>query len=144
MASSRTATLVTPLPPLRTGTPYAGQTSLSSSSALADRSSSANHITPTWVSAAVVLCICPLQACSIFPLLGGLSEKVSGPGGDKTSKICWSHASRSEETYIRAGNTSYSAECVHQAFVALRGGGGFRGHSGNIPRIELYFLPVGR
>lgn len=50
LASSRTATPATPSPPWRTDTPCAGPTSLGSSCASADKSSSANHITQTWVS----------------------------------------------------------------------------------------------
>lgn len=49
-ASSRTATPATPSPRWRTDTPSAALTSPSSSSASADKSSSANHITQTWVS----------------------------------------------------------------------------------------------
>ena len=50
MASSPTATRVTPSPPWRTDTPCAAPTNRSSSCASAARSSSANRITPTWVS----------------------------------------------------------------------------------------------
>ena len=50
MASSPTATRVTPSPPWRTDTPCAAPTNRSSSCASAGRSSSANRITPTWVS----------------------------------------------------------------------------------------------
>lgn len=49
-ALSPTATLVMPSLPLRMDTPCAGQTSLSSSFASVDKSSSANPITQTWVS----------------------------------------------------------------------------------------------
>lgn len=55
LVSSPTATLVTPSLPLKTDTPYAGQTSPSSSCASVDKSSSANRIIQTWVSAALLL-----------------------------------------------------------------------------------------
>ncbi len=32
-----------------------------------------------------------------------------------------SNASRSKETHLCGGSNSYSAECVHQAFVAQKG-----------------------
>lgn len=79
LASSHTATPAMPSPPWRTDTPCAGQTSLGSSCALVGRSSSANHITQTWVRAASLLkpppqpaflacstceaCLCTLEDC---------------------------------------------------------------------------------
>lgn len=115
MASSHTTTLATPSPPLRTDTPYAGQTSLSSSCALAGKSSSANHITQTWVSAALFSpsapCSHAVYLCSCEVCQG--KEEKKRVEGDQTEKVMFSDQKRAIVVLVGIN--------VHQAFVAQKG-----------------------
>lgn len=122
LASSHTATPAMPSPPWRMDTPCAGRTSLGSSCALVGRSSSANHITQTWVRASPSLKPPPQSA---FLSLQHLVRRVCVRGRNASDT-----ERRAGKSYDMKGGGAMCREtlvtapclpeCVHQALAVVR------------------------
>lgn len=148
-ASSRTATPAMPSPPWRTDTPCAGRTSLGSSCASAGRSSSANHITQTWVSPASLLKpplhpACP--ACSTHEVCLCMWRTVSNKKGrGKKSHGIKREGKKGLEWCFSLKETLATVPAILNVSVRRLWWWGqreFRGQSVDMPKIELHFLPI--
>lgn len=141
MASSHTATPAMPSPPWRMDTPCAGRTSLGSNCALVGKSSSANHITQTWVRASSSLkspsrpaflacstceaCLCTLAECQRYGKKGREIIRHKRTKGNILSDASF------QETLVTA---PCHVECVHQALAMMRAArvqGSASGHARN-------------
>lgn len=118
LGSSCTATPVTPLPPLRMDTPYAGRMSLSSSCVSTDKSKSANHNTQTWTPIQTTL-IRLLRRASMTPWILTVCWKRPSAAWEGNQLSGAQHLCHKEELLIPQHCFSPLRRRDHLTFYAL-------------------------